>query len=474
MIAQPLWRVALARLALTLPLCGVSVTAVTAPLPGGFAHSGWYQFEVVVLVDTRAETLESETWPLVPAVTYPARWRWLQDHAGLADLADQYPDSIITNSPSGHLSVVTSAPLPPLWQAPPELLTEGDLAVIDELMVLAEGSDTSTRRLTELSDVGELSESPLDSDADLPAPEGPVLPFEEAPISEQPSPLVALESLGIAGPSTSPEAPTVAVPFALPSEAVTLEPIKVSARAIPLPKAFIQQPLDQLAPGLARYRRGSEDDVVASVSWLQGPESGTLPILLEADESSSHPLVQGFIQLLPRGKTWRLGLNFWANTPGHYLPEIFEMPGPPPSPQRLTIISADSAMPVAQPDPNAALDLGVSTNANPSQGPMGDDDSTRIPTKPQWPWRHVIHVADTVPLSENRLRYYDHPVIKVLAIWRELSWYEVFRQGKDTLDASKEPLSNGVRVGLRRIEQYGSGRKSHLGTVTFDDMQDSQ
>ena len=443
MIAKPLWRVALARLALTLPLCGVSVTAVTAPLPGGFAHSGWYQFEVVVLVDTRAETLESETWPLVPALTYPARWRWLQDHAWLADLADAYPDSVITNSLSGHLSVVTPAPLPPLWQAPPELLTEGDLAVIDELMVLTEGSDTSPRRLTELS---ELSESPLDSDADLRAPEGPVLPFEETPVDEQPSPLVALESLGIAGPFTSPEAPTVAVPFALPSEAVTLEPIKVSARTIPLPKAFIQQPLDQLAPGLARYRRSSKDDVVASVSWLQGPESDTLPILLEADESSSHPLVQGFIQLLPRGKTWRLGLNFWANTPGHYLPEIFDMPGPPPSPERLTIISADSAMPVADPDPDLALDLGVSTNANPSQGAMGDGDSTRIPTKPQWPWRHVIHVADTVPLSENRLRYYDHPVIKVLAIWRELSWYEVFRQGKDRLDASKEPLTDSANA----------------------------
>ena len=476
MIAQPLWRVALARFALTLPLCGISVTAVTAPLPGGFAHSGWYQFEVVVLVDTRAETLESETWPLVPAVTYPVRWRWLQDHSGLADLADAYPGSVITNSPSGHLSIVTPAPPPPLWQAPPEVLTEGDLAVIDELLALAEGSDTLARRLTELS---ELSESPLDSDADLRAPEGPVLPFEEAPVNEQPSPLVALESLGIAGPSTSPEAPTVAVPFALPSEVVTLEPIKVLARAIHLPKAFIQQPLDQLAPGLARYRRGSEDDVVASVSWLQGPESGTLPILLEADESSSHPLVQGFIQLLPRGKTWRLGLNFWANTPGHYLPEIFEMPGPPPSPERLTITSADSAMPIAQTDPDVSLDLGVSTNANLSQGPMDDDGqdavavpdfgqaawpagavsgsiaagatgvdgrSSHIPTKPQWPWRHVIHVADTVPLSENRLRYYDHPVIKVLAIWRELSWYEVFRRGKDTLDASKESLNDSANA----------------------------
>ena len=75
-----------------------------------------------------------------------------------------------------------------------------------------------------------------------------------------------------------------------------------------------------------------------------------------------------------------------------------------------------------------------------------DDVSNRVPTKPLWPWRHVIHVADTVPLSENRLRYYDHPVIKVLAIWRELSWYEVFRQGKDTLDASKEPLNDSANV----------------------------
>jgi hypothetical protein len=467
---------ALAWFALTLPVGAISITAVSAPLPGGFAHSGWYQFEVVVLVNTRTDTLESETWPLVPAVTYPARWRWLQDQAGLADLADAYPDSVITNSPSGHLSIVTPAPPPPPWQAPPELLTEGDLAVIDELMVLAEGSDTSARRLSELS---EPSEYPLDSDAELRAPEGPVLPFEAAPVNEQPSPLVALESLGIAGPSTSPEAPNVAVPFALPSEIVRLEPIKVSARAIPLPKAFIEQSLDQLARGLARYRRGSEDDVVASVSWLQGPESGTLPILLEADESSSHPLVQGFIQLLPRGKTWRLGLNFWANTPGHYLPEIFEMPGPPPSPQRLSIISADSAMPIAQPDPDTALNLGVSAHTNPLPAPMGDNgrdavavrgfgqavlpadavsvstaagatgvdgDYSRIPTKPQWPSRHVIHVADTVPLSEGRLRYYDHPVIKVLAIWRELSWYEVFRQGKDTLNASKAPLHDSAKA----------------------------
>ena len=59
------------------------------------------------------------------------------------------------------------------------------------------------------------------------------------------------------------------------------------------------------------------------------------------------------------------------------------------------------------------------------------------PEIPEWPWRHAIHVADTVPLTENRLRYYDHPVVKVIALWRELSWYEVFYRGRLAVSESK-------------------------------------
>ena len=55
------------------------------------------------------------------------------------------------------------------------------------------------------------------------------------------------------------------------------------------------------------------------------------------------------------------------------------------------------------------------------------------PTLAPWPWRHVIHIEGTVPLSENRLRYYDHPVVKILATWRELSWYELYALG-ETID----------------------------------------
>ena len=60
-----------------------------------------------------------------------------------------------------------------------------------------------------------------------------------------------------------------------------------------------------------------------------------------------------------------------------------------------------------------------------------------VPVAPEWPWRHLVHVADTIPLTENRLRYYDHPIIKVLAIWRELSWYELYIEGQDLMNASR-------------------------------------
>ena len=78
-------------------------------------------------------------------------------------------------------------------------------------------------------------------------------------------------------------------------------------------------------------------------------------------------------------------------------------------------------------------DDAAGTSYQTQAGSVPKTDPT-APVKPDWPWRHLIHVADTIPLTENRLRYYDHPVIKVLAIWRELSWYELFIQGKTLMD----------------------------------------
>jgi hypothetical protein len=85
--------------------------AMAARLPGGFAHSGWFQFELVVLVDTRPAVLNSETWPLTTSVHYPARWRWIQDPALKAALMTQYDSATVSVSPSGHVLVAPPRPL---------------------------------------------------------------------------------------------------------------------------------------------------------------------------------------------------------------------------------------------------------------------------------------------------------------------------------------------------------------------------
>ena len=324
-----------------------SLTLLAAPLPGGFQHSGWYQFEVVVMVDTRAETLESETWPLIPTVGYPARWRWLQDTATQRTLESEYPDAVVTSSHSGHLTVRLPAPQLPAWEPDTEMLTEGDMSLIDDSIDISQGSDTFAL-LAEKT--GEEDAGGTESEAPR-----PLLPFEQiAPVEEESSPLLALESLGVAMPNEVGADAPINIPFAPEVNAISLDPVSVEVEAIPTPAPFLQRPLDQLAPGLARYRRSSEDDVIAAVSWLQGPDSDRLPILLETDSDSGYPVLQGFIQLVPRGDSWRLGLNFWANTHGHYLPEIFQMPRPPASPQRIAVLA-----PAARPNLEASSGIDI-------------------------------------------------------------------------------------------------------------------
>ena len=152
-------------------LCLLGAPSHAAPLPGGFAHSGWYQFEVIVMIDTRSETLESETWPLLPTVGYPSRWRWLQDTATQRALEAEYPDAMIISSPAGHLTVRLPGPQIPLWEPQTEMLTEGDMSVIDELIGVSQGSDTFALYALSATD----SETTDESEE---APARPVLPFE--------------------------------------------------------------------------------------------------------------------------------------------------------------------------------------------------------------------------------------------------------------------------------------------------------
>ena len=419
--------------------------AMAARLPGGFAHSGWFQFELVVLVDTRPAVLNSETWPLTTSVHYPARWRWIQDPALKASLMTQYDSATVSVSPSGHVLVTPPSAAPPVWEPPPPLLTEPEIAMIDELMALRlptppEPDITETTAADELLSLANEDER-----------QGPLLPFEDAGLVDDTPRLTPFESLGITGDVLRGQAPEISIPLALPVEEVTLTPLTVTARRIPQPATFEKLPLDRLAAGLERYQQQNDDAVLVATSWLQSPDSDSLPILVEPDTDSTYPVLQGFIQLLPRDNSWRLGVNLWANTDGQYLPSIFEGAAPPPSPQRVTVLSAQASLDPALSHPASIdADNGLPAQVSVPLSPIDTDSSPATlmnesvlpaqpltgpvpPTLAPWPWRHVIHIDDTVPLSENRLRYYDHPVVKILATWRELSWYELYALG-ETID----------------------------------------
>jgi hypothetical protein len=419
--------------------------AMAARLPGGFAHSGWFQFELVVLVDTRPAVLNSETWPLTTSVHYPARWRWIQDPALKAALMTQYDSATVSVSPSGHVLVTPPSAAPPVWEPPPPLLTEPEIAMIDELMALRLPTPPEPD-ITETTAADELL-----SRANEDERQGPLLPFEDAGLVDDTPRLTPFESLGITGDVLRGQAPEISIPLALPVEEVTLTPLTVTARRIPQPATFEKLPLDRLAAGLERYQQQNDDAVLVATSWLQSPDSDSLPILVEPDTDSPYPVLQGFIQLLPRDNSWRLGVNLWANTDGQYLPSIFEGAAPPPSPQRVTVLSAqasldpalshpasidaDNGLPAQVPVPLSPIDTESSpaTLMNEPSLPAQPLSGPVPPTLAPWPWRHVIHIEDTVPLSENRLRYYDHPVVKILATWRELSWYELYALG-ETID----------------------------------------
>ena len=419
--------------------------AMAARLPGGFAHSGWFQFELVVMVDTRPAVLNSETWPLTTSVHYPARWRWIQDPALKAALMTQYDSATVSVSPSGHVLVTPPSAAPPVWEPPPPLLTEPEIAMIDELMALRlptppEPGITETTAADELLSLANEDER-----------QGPLLPFEDAGLVDDTPRLTPFESLGITGDVLRGQAPEISIPLALPVEEVTLTPLTVTARRIPQPATFEKLPLDRLAAGLERYQQQNDDAVLVATSWLQSPDSDSLPILVEPDTDSPYPVLQGFIQLVPRDNSWRLGVNLWANTDGQYLPSIFEGAAPPPSPQRVTVLSAQASLDPALSHPASIdADNGLPAQVSVPLSPIDTESSPATlmnepslpaqplsgpvpPTLAPWPWRHVIHIEDTVPLSENRLRYYDHPVVKILATWRELSWYELYALG-ETID----------------------------------------
>lgn len=343
--------------------------------------SGWLQVEIAVLTDNREQTLTSEFWPPYPEVSYPSRFRWLDNVAALNRLGEEWSEASLEQTDTGAI----------------------ELRLPDPDQIITDAISAEREAQAQAALLAEDTESWDD-------PAGDALP--------------------------SPD------------------PLAIDEAAPVLPTPFRWRQPEHLAQGLNAYLRATPDRLRYQAAWLQPPQTANLPILLDQGEYNSWPELQGFVQLR-RGQTLRLGINIWLNTSAAYYPESYSMLAPPAPPARISWRAAEDDRPLTDTEARqrqlrlarfrSAIGAGVTPMSFVDRRPNADLGTlTETPeiAAPElgvsWPWRHLIHVADTRTLPAGTVRYFDHPVIKVIATWRELTWEEVYALGDAERSAACE------------------------------------
>jgi len=414
--------------------------------------SGWLRVELAVVVDASDETLTSERWPLFPRVEYPPTYRWLLDPQYVDELRVSHPYPIIHQEPLG--TIILAYPDPQVLIAAER---EAQLAAqaSDDLPIDAISTDVPTN--------GAIDES-QDQSA--------VTVVLETAIDTR----ISVDSLNDL-PQSQPIPSGVAV-TSLPPDQDSGETAALAEPLPPplLPRAFQKRSLEDLAVGISSLLRDTGEQLVVDIAWLQPPEASNIPILLDTSgDTESWPPLQGFVDIR-RGQDLRLGINLWWNTLASHRPAGLATQGPPRAASQLRHIDADSARPLTIEEANARQEqlqsykrslasdllepvLDVDTLAvSDSHNNPGTPDTPETHTN--WPWDHLIHLADTKALSEGTVRYFDHPIIKVFSTYRELTWGEVYSQGVlDHGHAALAPGEGAVGEGqdVLDIDRDGSG-----------------
>ena len=445
------------------------ITATTAvPLPEPDSLSGWLQIEVAVLTDTNDATLAGEQWPLFPEPRYPSSGRWLKDPSLLSKIAEQYPNAAIAQSEEGAVTVLLPIPLV-LSEMPASGLTRPEGQLPDDGLVNNSDVDTSSVD-TELTNIEK-----ADSTDDIANTRPFAIPLElvDAPEIETRAGAIWLDDFETLSAPIENNANTGDLTIQ------TGEVISAPVAPPPLPEAFRLRPVTLLADGLAALAISTDDQLQATQAWLQPPGASNLPILFDySGDDLMWPELQGFIELR-RGSEVRLGINFWLNTAATYLPEGFVIAPPPRSSKQITVIATasdldgslmiDSTSPVTGSKNTGVPDSPLLDQVqraqesqetesirfiNPFTGLRAAEENPEdiepvlvATTEPAaWHWRHLIQIADTRPVDENTVRYFDHPVIKVLATYRELTWREVYALGIAEAEAA------ALAAALRQVD----------------------
>ena len=415
------------------------------------AGSGWIRVELAVLVDDRPETLQSETWPAYPEARYPLKHRRLKDDQLAAALAERYPETQVIAGDEGLITLLI--PDPEQWLAD---------ATAEALVIDADGEAVTREESTEDAAAIEspAPEEPLAS-SDEPTTAAPPLEMINAPgaatgvgadwLSEFAEPL--------APAGTTPE---TQIPLIDNSGASTDDVLPAPEPALPL--AFTVRTPSLLAEGLSRMTSRNPDRLQLSTAWLQPPDAANLPIILDnSGDEGLWPPLQGFMELRT-GDTLRMGINFWWNTDASYLPPGFHMEAPPAAPPQLLWRDLELSTPLTTEEATQRQEtfkaiadhqqagLPLIEFVDPNTGFFREEEAesreqTGLPPEDPWPWHHFLHVTDTRVVPEGYIRYFDHPVLKVVATWRELTWGEVYQIG--AADRERLDIEAAVEAALQ-------------------------
>lgn len=412
--------------------------------------SGWLKLELAVLIDNRVETTNSEYWPPFPEVRFPSVYRWLKDPEHVIQLEEQYPMTLGEQHSNGEITLSMRDPQ----------------AIIDEAAQAMAANLSSEEGPQPGDDLDALEANrgvELDDTLDASGIAEPIpLEYIDAPAVNTRAGVDWLEDFEQQS-ETDASANDNPIPLDDPSLLNATDGSDLLEPALEppvLPSEFSRLPVTMLQPGLNSFLKNNPDSLELSTSWLQPPEGRNLPIILsESGDEQPWPALQGFVELR-RGTPLRMGINFWWNTDASYYPESYSMPAPPETPKQIRVVDAETQDPLAPGELQsriALLEKLESASAegkpivefvDPSTGLFVDDgdetdaiaqfldDSASLEAE-SWPWRHVIQIADTRSLPEGSVRYFDHPVIKVIATWRELSWGEVYTLGHQQREANQ-------------------------------------
>ena len=213
-------------------------------------------------------------------------------------------------------------------------------------------------------------------------------------------------------------------------------PLDVEPTPPPLPASYQAMPLEMLPAGLKKLEKETGRRPVALLSWLQPIEGVSSAVIVDswADEDLT-PNLQGTVRVSQAANEtngYRLTTDLWANTTAQYLPERLPAIEVPSAPTRVLVIEPEE---VIQAEINEAtvefidISTGLSTVTPAPHQSDENGSSDSIGVSPL-PLKHAIRLNETRDLREGYVRYIDHPVIQVAAVWRELTYAELHEMGE--------------------------------------------